>query len=82
MSEFKLTPDALDDMRDIARYTERQWGRGQRNKYLINLNQCFERLAENPKLAKLRDDIKHGYRSYPQGKHVIFFVRKKATLRY
>jgi len=38
MSGFKLTPDALNDMLDIARYTEHQWGKKQRDLYLQELD--------------------------------------------
>jgi toxin ParE1/3/4 len=73
VARFKLTPDALNDLRDIARYTEHQWGREQRNQYLAEIDKRFHWLAQSPKLATERDDIKPGYRCFPQGRHVIFF---------
>ena len=74
---FKLTPHALKDLRDIARYTEIQWGRRQRTQYLIELDQRFQWLSVNPDLAMNRDEVKLGYLSYPQGKHIIFFRKTR-----
>jgi plasmid stabilization system protein ParE len=34
MSGFRVTPMAQDDLKNIGRYTERQWGKRQRNTYL------------------------------------------------
>ena len=74
MSEFSITPRARDDLKNIGRYTERQWGRSQRNSYLEDFEKRFRWLAENPRLGKHRVDIAEGYYSYPQGQHVIFHL--------
>lgn len=44
MSAYRLTKKALDDLRSIARYTEKAWGREQRNKYLSKLDSSFQML--------------------------------------
>ncbi len=33
MAEYELTPDAENDLREIARYTTRTWGVAQTRKY-------------------------------------------------
>ena len=80
MKGVKLTPDALNDLREIACYTQTQWGIKQRNLYLTEMDKRFQWLLNNTKLATKRDDIKSGYFSYPQGKHVIFLRRKGANI--
>ena len=35
---------------------------------------CFEDLAANPQLGRERNDVKPGYRSFPQGRHVVFYT--------
>ena len=35
---FRLTPAALDDLRDIARYTQNKWGKKKRSVYLKALD--------------------------------------------
>ena len=74
MSRFRITPRARDDLKNIGRYTERKWGKTQRNIYLYDLEKRFRWLAENPQLGKHRLDVTEGYYSFPQGEHVIFYL--------
>jgi len=74
MPNFRITPRARNDLQNIGRYTEWQWGKKQRNTYLKNFENQFHWLAENPLLGKHRPDICEGYYSYPQGNHVIFYL--------
>jgi toxin ParE1/3/4 len=73
VSCFKLTPSALDDLRNIAQYTEEHWGVDQRDQYLTALDNRFSWLAKNPKLGKDRSEIRSNFLSYPEGMHVIFY---------
>lgn len=72
-SSFALTARAKQDLQEIARFTEKTWGRAQRNLYIKQLDDAFHLLAETPMLGKACDDIKAGYRKFPQGSHVIFY---------
>ena len=74
MPAFRITPRAREDLINIGRYTERQWGRHQRNTYLNALEKRLGWLAENPQLGKHRTDVAEGYYSFPQGQHVIFYM--------
>ena len=38
------------------------------------MNSRFERLAENPLAGGERNDVHPGYRSFPEGSHIIFYV--------
>ncbi len=80
MAGFKLTPAAKADLKEIARYTQRKWGRKKRNHYLSALDDRFVWLAEDPQFGKSRDEIKAGYRSYPEGQHVIFYRELKGDI--
>lgn len=73
MSSFQLSQLAEQDLKEIGRYTEKTWGRKQRNVYLSDLDRCFYRLADSPDLGKACDEIRVGYRRFYQGKHVIFY---------
>lgn len=77
---FRITPRAAGDLRDIARYTLRTWGRKQRDAYLRAMDKRFSLLTQNPTLGKPRPDIREGYRSYPQGSHVIFYLVREACI--
>jgi plasmid stabilization system protein ParE len=41
MIPYELTPDAEADLREIARYTRRQWGQAQSRRYARTLASCF-----------------------------------------
>ncbi|PAU89803.1 plasmid stabilization protein ParE [Pseudomonas sp. WN033] len=73
MPIFKLSRKAKADLKSIAIYTERKWGRNQRNHYILQFDQCFHLLTENPSLGQSCDEISPGYRLYPQGSHIIFY---------
>nr|WP_194362643.1 type II toxin-antitoxin system RelE/ParE family toxin [Neptunicella marina] len=64
---------ALHDLKEIARFTQHEWGREQRNNYLKQFDTSFNLLAQNPELGKVCDDIRQNYRKFPQGSHVIFY---------
>ena len=73
MKPFNLTTAAKTDLRDIALFTQRRWGKEQRNIYLKQFDDSFWLLAENPDIGKSCDEIRDGYRKSPQGSHVIFY---------
>ena len=73
MSVFQLTTKAKSDLKDIALFTENQWGVTQRNIYLKQFDDIFHILAKDPLTGMNCDYIKEGYRKFPQGSHIIFY---------
>jgi toxin ParE1/3/4 len=67
------TDDAKAELRDIALYTERQWGKEQSATYLRLVRSAVRTLAASPHLGRARDEIQPGLRSYPVGSHVIYY---------
>ncbi len=61
MPAFLLSEKALEDLKSIGRYTQKTWGREQRNKYLSKLDESFHILSKQPQLGTARDDIRKGY---------------------
>ncbi|MBM3580283.1 type II toxin-antitoxin system RelE/ParE family toxin [Candidatus Dependentiae bacterium] len=61
---FHLTTRALEDLRDIATYTEEVWGVKQRNFYLGKLDEAFHLIAKSPQSGKNGDHIRFGYFRY------------------
>jgi toxin ParE1/3/4 len=78
MPSFSLTKQALEDLREIGRYTQERWGREQRRHYLALLDRCFQALAENPNQGQRCDEIRSGYRKFPSGQHVVFYREQTA----
>ncbi len=80
MSSFQLTRKAQDDLRSIGRFTQKGWGREQRNRYLSRLDACFRMLAESQEMGHACDDIREGYRQYHVGRHLIFYRQSEAGI--
>lgn len=77
---YRVTPRAHADLKAIARYTQANWGAGRRDAYLADLDRRFAWLAENPGLGSPRPELCAGYRSYPQGAHVIFYIPRETAI--
>ncbi len=73
MANYLLSELARQDIISICDYTMDAWGEEQVSKYLSQSEQRFEWLAESPQSGKKRDGVKEGYRSYPEGRHIIFY---------
>ena len=76
MTAFRLSAKSIEDLKSIARFTLKSWGREQRNIYLSKLDESFHLLADQPHLGNTRDDIRKGYRVYQVGRHLIFYRQK------
>lgn len=74
MLNYRLTPDAQSDLIDIRRYTVKQWGETQSQKYLAELRQTIRLLAETPSLGKTRSDVGEEVLSFPHVSHVIYYL--------
>ncbi|OGT73096.1 MAG: plasmid stabilization protein ParE [Gammaproteobacteria bacterium RIFCSPLOWO2_02_FULL_56_15] len=73
MKPFALTNEAKADLKAIARFTEKRWGREQRNLYIKQFDDAFHLQAATPLMGKACDYIKTGYRKFPQGSHILFY---------
>lgn len=74
IANFRLTLRAAEDLDAIADFTIQTWGLDQLETYLRSLNRRFEWLAENPFAGRERNDVHPGYRSFPEGSHIIFYI--------
>ena len=74
MAGFRVSKAALADIREIGRYTQKQWGRDQRRVYLDGLNERFQLLAKTPALAAERQGFDPPVRIHPYQKHLIVYV--------
>jgi len=73
MRAFELSMEAKEDLRKIARFTEKRWGRDQRFLYIKQFDDVFHSLAKSPTIGKKCEYIKKGYRKFPQSSHLIFY---------
>ena len=73
MGTFTLTTKAKADLKSIAKYTQRKWGKQQREIYVRQFDDTFHLLAENPDAGNKCDFIKPGYRKFPVVSHIVFY---------
>lgn len=77
---LELTDHATEDLRSISRYTSRQWGSDQENRYLRDLYLKFNEITTDPARWRFRNDL------FPQcqvanfGRHVILFICRNELL--
>jgi len=73
MAEYRLSPAAERDLEAIWKYTRREWGLEQAERYTDLLTAAFEVLADSPKSAPTCDHIREGYRRHSVERHMIYF---------
>lgn len=80
MRALELSPEAVDDLRSIARYSDRVWGRQRRQDYMATLVGAIARLRVL-EIGRSRPDIDPYAWSYRSGRHVILFERTEVLVR-
>lgn len=79
MGSFTLTQKARADLKSIAIYTQRKWGKEQRRIYTRQFDDSFKMLSETPSVGHKCDFIKQGYRKFPVTSHIVFYHRKNQS---
>ena len=77
MPAFRFSRRAEGDLLNIGDYTLRAWGEVQAARYLGDLEVCCQRLADNPALGRLCEDVRPGLRRLERGKHVVFYRQER-----
>ena len=73
MANFRLSRRAEVDLLDIAEFTLHEWGESQTIRYLDELEECCQMLADRPALGRPCDYVRPGLRRHEHGKHVLFY---------
>jgi toxin ParE1/3/4 len=71
MTRVHLTERALADIGEIERYSIEQWGPRVADRYLDDLNEALNRLAESPGLLCARPEYSGRLRFYAVREHVL-----------
>ncbi len=79
MPEFQLTNKAVDDLANIWDYTFEVWSEVQADKYYHYLLDCFQNLANNPKLGRNYYEVAEHLLGYRAAQHIIFFRKINQT---
>jgi toxin ParE1/3/4 len=79
MGKFTLTTKAKVDLKSIAIYTQRKWGKEQRKIYMRQFDDTFHMLSENPKAGTECGYVKTDYRKFPVTSHIVFYRNSSDT---
>ncbi len=70
---LRLRTEAQIDIRSILRYTSRQWGAAQRQRYRRRLDEGLMSLTRHPEIGQERNDIHPGIRTFQVERHLIYY---------
>jgi toxin ParE1/3/4 len=73
MGAFFFTRKAKSDLKSIAAYTQRRWGKHQRRIYAKHFDETFHMLAETPNTGTSCNFIIKRYRKFPCSGQIIFY---------
>ena len=75
MQAYDLTPAAAADLRSIARYTLREWGARQQQRYARQLEACCRAIGEDDAVSRTFSDRHPQVRVTHCRRHYIFHMR-------
>jgi len=78
---YTLSPRAQLDLKTIKADSLKEWGPEFTKLYLAKIESRLNWLADKPALGKPRDEVGKGFRSYGEGRHIIFYRISNGTER-
>ena len=73
MAEIRFSPAARADLKDIGRFSRREFGKMVADKYLLGLDQVFDRVALHPHFGEAQPKLGKGVRRLSHRQHRIFY---------
>jgi toxin ParE1/3/4 len=74
LAEYRLTPEAANDVDSITEFTRETWSLSQALDYTDDLYDAFEQLAGNPGMGRSEAELNDALRSKPVGSHRIYYT--------
>ena len=74
MAHFEVSNQAESDIDEIVAYSISAWGPERAGRYLIKLEEGFQRLAINPSLGRACKKLQPGLRRFEIEHHVAFYL--------
>lgn len=71
--DWRLAPEAQDDLSDIYDFGAERWSEDQADAYARDLARLFSVLAAHPQIARERSGLPDGTRVHPFRSHLIFY---------
>ena len=73
MNKYVLSLEAEKDIEGILDFGIYKFGITQAEKYLLELEEYIIALSKNPKLGRLRNEIRKDLLSFAKSSHIIFY---------
>ncbi len=73
MRLLHIQAKARQDIKNIWRYSYKEWGEKQADKYYDELISGINLIKENPNIGISCDNIRSGYRQYQINEHIAFY---------
>ena len=80
MFEILKQPSAKNDIKKIWRYSYNNWGENQANKYVNELGQAINSIADNQMIGSVIDHVLEGYRMHHYKHHLIIYRFTQNTI--
>ncbi|WP_025041612.1 type II toxin-antitoxin system RelE/ParE family toxin [Nitrosospira briensis] len=77
MPRLEFTAKAVEDLREIGRYTKQAWGIAQARHYREELELALIKLSLSPRIGLERDEIAPEVRSFTVASHIAFYLPQK-----
>lgn len=71
--QIRFTPQARRDLSEILKYTDRKWGRKQRDIYKYRFAKAVSALSSNPELGVSVDDVAQAVRAHSVESHILYY---------
>lgn len=78
MADYRLSGQAALDLSEIADFTIERFGVEQARRYRDGLKDCFEQLAENPRMGRRAEHLARHLRRFEHQSHVVFYLPQPA----
>jgi toxin ParE1/3/4 len=80
MAGYDLTEQAVGDLKEIARYTKREWGTEQARRYREELELSLQKLSLSPAIGRKREELGAGVRSFKVAAHIAFYTQRRGGI--
>ena len=76
MKKYKLSLLAENDLLYLIESTIKSWGIEQAKQYALSIEAVLDKLCEHPNIGIQRNELYIAARSFPVGKHIIYYQFK------
>ena len=73
MNDYRLSPEAEQDLNTIYKWGHRTFGEASANKYHLGLLDRFAKIATSPLIYQAVDHLRKDYRRAVHGKDIIYY---------